>query len=201
MSDIFKDPDKISQASAQARDLSGKFSKLDPPFISFSITNPVTYLRKWWKGVMDGEGVDLKLKIHPMTAVMIILAVGGVSFGIGRFSIPEPIIQYIPILATPKPTIIPTPNPWKEAAFVGILQRQGDAYYLVGNDTQAIKLVVPENVALGKLVGKKVLASGKYSSLEVTLQVQLASDLEIISGSLPVPTTLPTPSPTDLPSE
>jgi hypothetical protein len=145
---------------------------------------------------MAGEGVDIKLKIHPMTAVMIILAVGGASFGLGRISIPEPLIQYIPILATPAPTPLPSPDPWREAAFAGVLQRHGESYYLVGNDTQAIQLVVPDNVAIGKLVGKKILASGKYSPAEFTLQVRLASDLELISGSQPVPTVKPTPLPT-----
>ena len=191
-----KDPDKVSQASSQARDLSGKFSKLDPPFVSFSITNPVTYLRKWWKGVMDGEGVDLKLKIHPLTAVMIVLAVGGVSFGIGRISIPEPIIKYLPILATPIPVVVPTLNPWHEAAFWGTLQKQNNQFFLVGADTQAIALQVPTTVDLSKYVGRKILASGLYNPQTATLQVSIASDLELISGSQPVQTAAPTPTPT-----
>lgn len=190
-----KDPDKSSQASSQARDLTGKFSKLDPPLVSFSITNPVTYLRKWWKGVMAGEGVDIKLKVHPMTAVMIVLAIGGVSFGIGRISIPEPVVQYIPILATPKPTILPTPNPWKQAAFVGILQKQGERYFLIGTDTQVISLELPTNVLLTKLVGKRILAAGLYDQSANILRVEEASDLEVISGSQPVPTSSPSPSP------
>lgn len=194
-----KDPDKTAAAASQARDLTGKFSKFDPPLVSFSITNPVTYLRQWWKGVMAGEGVDIKLKIRPMTAVMIVLAIGGVSFGIGRISIPEPVIHYIPILATPQPTVLPTPNPWKQAAFVGILQKQGERYYLVGTDTQAIVLEPPTNVILTKLVGKRILAVGLYDQSIKVLRVEIASDFEIISGSQPVPTSSPSPSPTHTP--
>ncbi len=187
------DPIQSAKAANAIRDLSGKFSKTDPPFISFSITNPVTYIRKWWKGVMDGEGVDLKLKIHPFTAVMIILAVGGASFGIGRITIPEPILQYVPILASPAP--LASPDPWREAAFVGTVQKQGDYYFLIGSDTQVMKLEAPASVALAKLIGKKILASGKYNPQTMTVLVLAASDLEIISGAVPVPTLMPTAKP------
>jgi hypothetical protein len=195
-----KDPDKIAQAYQQARDVSGKFSKLDPPLVSFSVTNPVTYLKRWWKGVMAGEGVDLKLKIHPLTAVMIVLAIGGVSFGIGRISIPPPIIKYIPILATPAPVVVPTPNPWHEAAFWGTLQRQNNQFYLISSDAQAIVLEVPNTVDLAKYVGKKILASGLYNQGTSVLQVSAASDLELISGSQPVATVPPTSVPTQTPA-
>lgn len=195
-----KDPDKISQAYQQARDVSGKFSKLDPPLVSFSVTNPVTYLKRWWKGVMAGEGVDIKLKIHPLTAVMIVLAIGGVSFGLGRITIPAPIIKYIPILATPVPTIVPTPNPWHDAAFWGTLQRQNNQFYLITSDAQAISLEVPNTVDLSKYIGKKILASGLYDEGTATLQVSVASDLEVISGGLPVSTIPPTPTPTSTPN-
>lgn len=184
------DPVKSAQASNAIRDLSGKFSKVDPPFISFSITNPVTYIRKWWKGVMDGEGVDLKLKIHPFTAVMIVCAIGGVSFGIGRFSVPEPILKYIPILASPLPTA--SPNPWVDTALTGVLQKQGDQFFLIGNDTQAIKIETPTGVILDSSVGKRILVSGKYNSLTHSLQVASASNIEIVSGLQPLRTPRPT---------
>lgn len=190
------DPFKKNQADLQARDLSGKFSKLDPPLVSFSVTNPITYIRKWWKAVMDGEGVDIRLKIHPLTAIAIILAVGGVSFGIGRVSILGQVAKYIPILATPEPTISPTANPWRQAAFAGTLQKQGEKFYLLGDGAQAIALDVPANVSLEKFVGRQILASGLYDPGALILRVVEASDLELITGSQPLPTSQPTPSPT-----
>ncbi len=195
-----QDPFKKQQADLQARDLSGKFSKLDPPLVSFSLTNPMTYIRKWWKAVMDGEGVDIRLKIHPLTAIAIILAVGGVSFGIGRVSILSQVAKYIPILATPVPTIEPTPNPWREAAFAGLLQQQGDRFYLIGDLSQAFLLEVPDNVNLSKYVGRKILASGSFNSTNQILRVSIASDLELITGNQPIPTLVPTPTPTTLPT-
>ncbi len=189
------DPIKSSQAANAIRDLSGKFSKVDPPFVSFSITNPVTYIRKWWKGVMDGEGVDLKLKIHPMTAVLIVLAVGGASFGIGRLAVPAPILKYIPILATPLPTA--SPNPWVETALTGILQKQGNQYYLVGTQTQAIRLEVPTGVLLDTSVGKRILASGEFNASTQVLKVSIASNIEVVSGVAPMRTALPSPVASD----
>lgn len=185
------DPIKSSQATNAIRDLSGKFSKVDPPFVSFSITNPVTYIRKWWKSVMDGEGVDLKLKIHPMTAVLIVLAVGGASFGIGRLVVPAPILKYIPILATPLPTA--SPNPWVETALNGILQKQGTQYYLVGTQTQAIRLEVPTGVLLDPSVGKRILATGEFNATTQVLKVSIASNIEVVSGIAPMRTALPSP--------
>lgn len=191
------DPFKKTQADLQPRGLNGKFSKLDPPWVSFSITNPITYIRKWWKAVMDGEGVDLRLKVHPLTAVALALAIGGVSFSIGRISVPSVIARYIPVLATIVPTPIPTSNPWREAAFVGSLQEQDGRFYLLGSESQAILLEVPENVSLNKFVGRRILASGYFDPVSLMLRVRAASDLEIITGSSPVPTIIPSlvPSP------
>lgn len=188
------DPIKAAQSASQPRDLSGKFSKLDPPLVSFSITNPVTYLRKWWNGVMEGEGVDIKLKIHPFTAVLIVCAVGGVSFGVGRISVPEPIAQYLPILATPLPSA--TPNPWVPAAFVGKLQKQGEVYFLIGSDTRAVTLQLDTKIDLTKYIGKKILASGMYRADSQVLLVQDASDMEVVTGSVPLMTPSVTPMPT-----
>jgi len=184
------DPIKSSQAANAVRDLSGKFSKLDPPFISFSITNPVTYIRRWWKGVMDGEGVDLKLKIHPMTAVLIVLAVGGASFGVGRLAVPEPILKYIPILATPLPTA--TPNPWAETALTGTLQKQAGTFFLLGNDTQAIKLEISSDIQLESSIGKRILASGQFNAVSGVLKISDASHVAVISGVMPLRTPKPT---------
>ncbi len=193
-SDSTPDPTKSSQAANAIRDLSGKFSKTDPPFVSFSITNPVTYIRKWWKSVMDGEGVDLRLKIHPMTAVLIVLAVGGASFGVGRLAVPEPILKYIPILASPIPTSGPiaTPEPWIETALTGILQAQGTQYFLIGQETQAIKIELPAGATLEGAIGKRVLVSGQLQASTRILRVQNATQVQIISGITPLRAPRPT---------
>src|SRR5258706_16425706 len=86
-------------------------SYIDPPLFSFSITNPINYLRKWWRRVISREGIDLRLRIHPVTAFVIISMVGGASFGVGRFTVPQPVAQLIPQwILHPNPT----PDPWKE---------------------------------------------------------------------------------------
>jgi hypothetical protein len=120
-----------------------------------------------------------------------------VSFGIGRISLINQVAKYIPILATPLPS--PSPNPWRQAAFTGILRKQGDKFYLVADEPQAISLDVPSSVNLDKYLGRKILATGLYDPTSLVLRVIEASDLELITGSEPVPTVVPTATPTPLP--
>lgn len=44
---------------------------VEPDLLNFRITNPVTYLRLWWKKVMSKEGIDFRFRIHPVTAVIL----------------------------------------------------------------------------------------------------------------------------------
>jgi hypothetical protein len=164
-----------------------------PPLVSFEVTNPVTYLKLWWRRVMLNEGIDFRFRIRPLTAIalMTIFALGG--FGLGRITFPaeSPIIKYIPQLA---PT--PTPDPWKETAFTGLLRQSGTRFYLVTSEAEAITLDVPENVNLSKYIGKRILAVGRYNRITGVLFVTDASDLEVLLQSAPIPTTSPSPSPT-----
>src|SRR5688572_745190 len=91
----------------------------DPPLVSVKVTNPITYLKLWWKEVIGNEGVEMKFKIKPLTALLLVSAVTfiltGTGFSLGRISIPitNPIVKYVPQLA---PVITPTPDPWRETA-------------------------------------------------------------------------------------
>ena len=187
---------KIVEAAAaeiKMSDKTGKSVRDIPPLMSLEVTNPVTYLKLWWSKVMNNEGIDFRFRIRPLTAMALvaIFAVGG--FGLGRLSvpIPEQIIKYIPQLA---PT--PTPDPWKETAFIGVLQKTGERFYLLTAQAEAISLMVPGNVNLSKYVGKRILAEGKYNRLTGALQVTDATDLEVVIQSAPVPTSVPSATPT-----
>lgn len=195
-----QDPFKQNKADLQPRDLSGKFSKLDPPLVSFSVTNPLTYIRKWWKAVMDGEGIDIRLKIHPFTAVAIVLAVGGVSFGLGRASLWGQVTKYVPMLATPSPVPSPSPSTWREAAFAGTLQVQSKRYFLLTSESQALLLELPADVDPSKWIGKRILASGMFDASLMVLKVKEASDLELVTEVKSLPTAVPTPTPEATPT-
>jgi hypothetical protein len=167
-----------------------------PPLINLKVTNPVVYIKAWWKKLIGNEGIKLTIQIKPLTAVTLTLIVSSIGFGLGRITLPPPLIEYIPVLQPPIAT--PTPNPWRETAFTGKLQLSGTRYYLLTNASEAIYLEVPENINLKSLIGKRIMAVGNYHKDNRTLLVTDATDLEVLpSNPIPIPTTAPTtiPSP------
>lgn len=202
-------------AQSQARGVQGQFVKKEgtpplvsktisrssfPPLVSFEVTNPITYLKLWWKKVFAGEGIDLKLRIHPLTAFAVagIIAAGG--FGIGRFTVPatSPIVKYIPQLAPPLPT--PTPNIWRETAFTGLLRSSTATkkFYLETGDGEAVTLEVPSNVILTKYVGRRIFATGNLNTQTGVLFITEATDLELLPtqiSTIPTIQVLPTATP------
>ena len=175
----------------------GKFiGKADPPLIDLKITNPVNYLKICWAKVMGNEGIDISFKVRPLTAITIALIVGSLGFGVGRLTVPEPFSKYVPFLATPEP--LPTPNPWRNTAYTGVVRYSDTTkkYYLevgpaaAGGET--INLEAPANVALTKLVGKRILAVGQVNDAIKLLKVIDVSDLEVLpSLAIPIPTLPP----------
>ena len=161
-----------------------------PPLVDLKITNPITYLKAWWKKVIGNEGIKLTLQIKPLTAIALTVVVSGIGFGLGRITLPAPIVHYIPILQPPAAT--PTPSPWRETAFTGKLQVSGTRYYLLTTSAEAITLEVPGSINLAKLVGKRIMAAGSYNKGTRTLVVTDAADLEILPSS---PVSIPTANP------
>jgi len=168
-------------------------NKKDPLLVDLKVTNPIVYVKAWWKRIIANEGVDFRFRIRPLTAMAIAAIVAAGGFGLGRLAIPEPITRYIPILAPSS-----SPNPWRETAFTGILHftQANQKYYLITSASEAITLDVPHNVNMSQLVSRRILAVGKLNTQTGILVVTDASDLEILPAQVvPVPTTLPSPSP------
>lgn len=191
-------------AKKEARDKSGRFTKPLPPFISstetkdplpplvsLKVTNPITYLKLWWKKVLGNEGIELKLKIRPLTAIALVIIILGTGFSIGWWTA---VLSRIPIIKGVIPAPTSTPNPWRETAFAGTLKYtdQSRRYYLVTQDSEAVTLEVPENVNLSKFVGKRILARGSYNAQTKVLIVEEASDMEILPTQV---ISLPSPMP------
>jgi hypothetical protein len=179
-------------------------SQEDPPLVSLKITNPVTYLKLWWKKIIGNEGVSFSFKVRPLTAVAITVAVmlilTGTGFGLGRIYLPpsNPIVKYVPQLGPS-----PTPDPWRETAFTGNLKYTSTTqrYYLVTTSSEAITLEVPGNIDLSKFVGKRILASGSYNKSIRTLTVSDAQDFEVLpTKAVTIPTSTPTPILSNLPT-
>lgn len=172
-------------------------STKEPPLVDVKVTNPVTYLKNWWKKVMGEEGVDFRFRIHPITAIAIAFVVASVGFGVGRFSLNIPFLKYTEITKSPTPA--PT-DAWRETAFTGTLQFSkitGKYFLLVTSSSEAITLQVPKEMDLAGSVGKRIFASGSYNKSTRTLIVAEARDMEILPKSpVPIPTIESTPTPT-----
>lgn len=174
---------------------SENFSKdTDPPVVNFKITNPVTYIKSWWKKIMGNEGIELSghVKVRPMTAVaiptFIILALvtGAISVGVlVNYIANTPAAPFVPAALLPTPTT----DPWRESAFTGLVRQTGATYYLVTGDGEAITLSVPQNTSLQKYLGKRIFATGRYNSQTGVLIVNEASDLEVLPQN---PSVVPT---------
>lgn len=182
---------------SQPRDNHGRFeSNDDPPVVQFAVNNPVNYLKRWWARVIGNEGIDVKFRIHPLTAIAIAVVLGSAGFGIGRLSVPEPLIKYVPFLASPTP--VATLNPWRETAYTGILRftQTSKTYLLEVGQGETISLRILPNVDLSKFIGRRILAIGKVNDITKTLEVSEATDLEILPNQAIVVPVVTTPIPT-----
>ena len=186
----------------QSRDTGGKFVS-EEPLVQVTVSNPIAKLQNWLTKLISNEGVDLKVRIHPLTAIIIagVLTLGG--FGLGRFSLPptNPIVKYIPQLVE-VPT--PTPNIWRETAFSGLLRYSSATkkFYLEITLAEAITLEVPATVILAKYVGRRIFATGNLNIQTGVLFVTDATDLELLPTQQNlIPTIMVSPTPTSTPTE
>lgn len=178
----------------------------EPPLLDVKVTNPLTYIKRWWKRIVGNEGMEFRLRVRPLTAIAIAIIVSSMAFGVGRFVLPVslPFFKY-----TEQPTLpdggltFPTPDPWRETAFTGNVQfsPQTNRYYLITTSSEAITLEVPSSIDLKSLINKRIFAAGNYNKSTRILVVDSASDLELLPKKpSPIPTTPPSPTPTPSPT-
>lgn len=174
--------------------------KKEKPLIDVKVTNPITYIKSWWKRIIGNEGIELKIKVRPLTAIAIAIIVLTVSLGIGRFNLPFrlPFFEYSLKEEAFPPNILN-----RDTAFSGELQFDSATrkYYLITSTSEAIKLEIPDNVEMSQFIGKRIFATGKYYKDTRTLKVESASDMEILpTGSENTPTTSVLLTPTNTPT-
>src|SRR3989344_7099212 len=164
--------------------------KEEPPLVALRVTNPIVYIKKWWKSVLGNEGIDFRFRIRPLTAIAIAAVIASIGFGVGNFVLPYklPFFEY----ATPKPTSTPKPEEWKETAYIGTLKysETTEKFFLVtSSSAEAITLEVPDNLNLSTLVEKRIITAGNYSKAKRILVVTDAKDTEVLPKSpVPIPT-------------
>ena len=177
----------------------------DPPIFDLEVRNPITYIRNWWKKIIGNEGVEIKVKVRPITTLLIVALVLTGTYGLGVITAFLAKVPYIKdVLPTPAPVVTPTPttSPWKETAFSGTLRYSSvtSKYYLTTTSAEAITLEVPPSVDVARLVGKRIFAAGNNNKLTDFLIVSKLSGIVILPPSpQPIPTVFPSPSPSDSP--
>lgn len=183
---------------------------IDPPLVDLKVSNPVTYLRIWWKRVLGNEGMEFKFKIRPLTSIAIAIVVTSLALGVGKFVITNsaPFVKFeksgdLPTTEGTSGNPAPTVDPWRETGFTGTVQYSNvvNRYYLLtSTSAEAIILNVPGTIDLSTVVGKRIFATGNYNKTSRTLIVSDTTDLELLSKK---PTPIPTANsePTAVPSE
>lgn len=153
----------------------------DPALVSVKVTNPITYFKIWWKKVIGNEGMDFRIHVKPLTAIAIVFIIASGSFGVGlmvKLASNTPVVKYVPAFAAS-----PTPNPWKETAFSGVLKQVGGTFYLVTTDAEAITLSTSQEMNLNAFLGKRIFVKGNYNTESGILVVSEVSDWEVMDGS------------------
>lgn len=159
--------------------------------VDVKVTNPLTYLKTWWKRVIGNEGIDFRLRVKPLTAIAITVIVVTVSMGIGRFVFPFKIPFFI-YTSEEEGTAVLDETEYRDTAFTGELRHVllTNRYYLITSSSEAINLQVPDNVDLGDFTGRRIFATGKYHEATRTLIVANAADLELLPTEVEsIPTT------------
>lgn len=222
-----KDPIRSGIAKKQTRDRGGKFASKDDPtklppisittnqtgsinttnppdLVNLKVTNPLVYIKYWWKRIMANEGIDMRFRMRPLTVFGIALIAFSLAFGLGGVVLPSffPWIKLNDSQITASPT--PSQEIWKDTALKGTLRKTNTTpvrFYLVTTSTEAVFLETPDEINLTTLVGRRILAIGTYNSKDKILQVEDIQDLEILPTTpLPIPTSTATPTPTIIPT-
>lgn len=170
-----------------------------PDLVNLKITNPLVYIKYWWKKIMANEGIEMKVRARPVTVFGVALIAFSLAFGLGGVVFPT-FFPWVKINGNAVTTATPTPQPeiLKETALKGILTKTSSnlpKFYLVTTSTEAVTLKIPEGFDLQSFVGKRILADGIYDAKNKILEIKDIQDLEVLSKTpIPIPTVTPKPT-------
>lgn len=171
--DIREEPDSENTLPKVMSITEQKPSKKDPeapdklpPMFSFKIANPIIYLKHWWKSVIANEGIDLRFRVKPLTAIAIgvvtISILTGTGFAITRF-------YFLPVVV---------PNAFLgKTTFTGTLAGTGDRIFLLTSTDQVYTLELPPQTLITNLLDHKVLVKGKLDTKTAVLKATEIIDL------------------------
>lgn len=147
----------------------------DPPLVDVKVTNPISYLKKWWNKIIGNEGIEMKwsLKVKPLTAFFLVAFIfsGGVTISLlNRIKDKTPVAQYIPTFGS---------EPSVQRAFSGQLEKNSSGEYYLVTANEVITLMGEQKVYFGTFVGKKVLVNGMYNDGTKILDVEEIKELTL----------------------
>lgn len=199
------DPTKLPSISVSVNNPTSVNTTNPPDLVNLKVTNPLIYIKYWWKRILANEGVEMKFKTKPLTVFGVALIGFTLLFGLCGVVLPIffPWMKFNnSIISTPTNT--PTPEILKDTALKGTLTKtntQPIKFYLITTSTETVTLEIPTGFNLLPFVGKRILAVGSYDSKNKFLEVEDTQDLEVLfTTPVPIPTTTPTPKPTETPT-
>lgn len=134
--------------------------KNDPPLVAVSITNPVTYLKLFLKRFLKNEGVDIHLKIKPLTVIACVLALS-TAFGTG-FNVAQ--------------IFFPTSSPVLHRAITlqGNIQRSETGQYYLSLPDNSIWTLRPKNnnLNLSNDINRQVMVKGNMTPENNVIEVK-----------------------------
>jgi hypothetical protein len=199
-----------SEGLISAKQIKTDLRKKEPPLVDVKVTNPLTYIKSWWKRIIGNEGIDVRVRVKPLTAIAISIIILTVTLGIGRFVFPFKIPFFV--YTSEEEAATSDKVDYRDAAFTGELRHAllTNRYYLTTSSSEAINLQVPENVDLKDFVGRRIFAIGKYQEETRTLLVTDSTNLELLPSeaeTIPTVETESNPEPskdgeeTEIPSD
>jgi len=199
------DPTNLPPISVTTNNPTSVSTTNPPDLLSVKVTNPLVYIKYWWKRILANEGIDMRFRMKPLTVFGVALIAFSLAFGLGGVVLPTffPWMKFNSGITT-TPITTPTPEILKDTALKGTLTKTNTTpvkFYLITTSTEAVTLEIPVGFNLSSLVGKRILAVGSYDSKNKVLEVEDIQDLEVLSTTpVPIPTTTPTPKPTETPT-
>lgn len=149
--------------------------KNDPPMVAVSVTNPVTYLKKWVGKFLKNQDIDLHLRIKPFATIGLVLAfglVGGTSYKLGFDS------------AVSK--LFPNSSPilHRSISLQGVIQKSetGQYYLTLPDNTLWTLKPTNNNISLNDYINRNVVVKGNLTSENNVIEVK-----EVISFDKPTP--------------
>lgn len=153
--------------------------KNDPPLVAVSVTNPVTYLKLFLKRLLKNEGIDIRLKIKPLTVITCVLALSA-AFGTG-FNVAQ--------------IFFPTSSPLlhRSITLQGNIQRSETGQYYLSLPDNSIWTLRPKNnnINLSNDINRQVMVKGNMTPENNVIEVKEVMAFEKHAPVIYAPTPKP----------